>query len=406
MAGPEVDLLAGAVALLDDAVSLRRALHRRPELGLSLPGTQQAVLDALQELPVTVSAGRSVSSVVAVLQGEAGDGPTTLLRADMDALPLDEDSGVPFASAVPGAMHACGHDAHVAMLVGAVRLLADQRHHLRGRVVCMFQPGEEGHAGAAAMLDDGLLDTYGPVDRAFAIHATPVLPAGLVASRRGPLMASADAFRLEVTGRGGHASMPHDAVDPVPAACEIVTALQVMVTRRVPAFEPAVVTVTSIHAGTTVNVVPERVMIQGTVRAVSETSRQLALHGLEQVASHVAAAHGCTAAVAPAAPPYPVTVNDGPAVDAALDVARSLLGRPCVLTMPTPVMGAEDWSFVLDRVPGCMVFLGMAPPGVAHPAPNHSNRMVLDEPSMAAGIALHAAVALSSAGTTAPQAGA
>lgn len=390
-------LPAEARELLDATVALRRDIHRHPELGLTLPRTQQVVLDALDGLPLAVTTGRSVSSVVAVLQGDGGDGPTTLLRADMDALPLPEESGVPFASVVDGAMHACGHDAHVAMLVGALCLLSAHRDELRGRVVAMFQPGEEGFAGAAAMLDERLLEEHGPVDRAFAVHATPVLPAGMVASRPGAFMASADTFRIEVTGRGGHASMPHHALDPVPAACEIVAALQAMVTRRVPAFEPAVVTVASIHAGTTSNVVPERAVLEGTVRAVSEASRQTALEGLRRVAANVAAAHGCGASVAATAPAYPVTVNDPGAVDAALGVARRLFGAGAVVTLPYPVMGAEDWSFVLDRVPGCMVLLGMAPPGIAEPAPNHSNRMVIDEPSMATGIALHAAVALSPA---------
>lgn len=390
---PSADLLAEATALLDEAVVLRRQLHRRPELGLELPMTQQAVLEALEGLPVTVTSGRGISSVVAVLEGEGGAGPTTLLRADMDALPLTEETGLPYASEVPGVMHACGHDAHVAMLVAAARLLAARRPRLAGRVVFMFQPGEEGYAGAAAMVDEGLLEDHGPVHRAFALHATPMIPAGMVATRRGALMASADAFRVVVTGAGGHASMPHDAVDPVPVACEIVTALQTMVTRRVPAFDPVVLTVASVQAGTTNNVVPERALLLGTLRAVSETSRGIALEGLERVATHVAAAHGCRAEVAPGAAPYPVTVNDAAAVDGLLALATGLLGAGRAVEMPAPVMGAEDWSFVLQRVPGCMAFLGMAPKGVAHPAPNHSNRMVIDDSVMADGIALHAAVA-------------
>ncbi len=387
------ELRAEASALLEPATQLRRRLHEHPELGLELPRTQQAVIEALDGLPLTLETGASISSVIAVLDGDHR-GPTTLLRADMDALAMPEDTGLPFASRVDGAMHACGHDAHVAMLVGAARLLAARRATLDGRVVFMFQPGEEGHAGASIMLDEGLLDRHGPVDRAFAIHVTPIVPSGMVATRAGAILASADAFRIVVTGKGGHASMPHDSVDPIPVACEIVTALQAMVTRRVPAFDPAVVTVASIHSGTTSNVVPEVAILEGTVRAVSDPSRSLALEGLRRVAGNVAAAHLCTAEVVPTQPGYPVTVNDAGAADHVLGLAVQLFGPDRVVRMPSPVMGGEDWSFVLQRVPGSMAFLGMAPDGVEHPAPNHSNRMVIDEPAMAAGIALHAAVAL------------
>jgi amidohydrolase len=388
------EVRAEAADLLDDTVALRRRLHAHPELGLDLPGTQETVLDALDGLGLELSTGRATSSVTAVLEGGA-PGPTTLLRGDMDALPMPEDTGLSYASQVDGAMHACGHDAHTAMLVGAARLLAARRDRLAGRVVFMFQPGEEGFGGADVMLNEGLLETAGPVDRAFAIHVTPVLPSGLVAGRAGALMASADAFDVTVTGKGGHASMPYDAVDPVPVACEMVTALQTMVTRRVPAFDPAVLTVGSIVAGTTSNVIPETAVLKLTVRAVSATSRTLVLDGLRRVVEHVAAAHLCTAEVTPAQFGYPVTVNDAAAADHALGVAAGLLGAGQVARMPTPVMGAEDWSFVLEQVRGSMVFLGVGLPGLADPAPNHSNRMLLHEPAMAAGIALHAAVALS-----------
>jgi amidohydrolase len=395
MTYPPVDsaLLDEAEGGLPEAVALRRRLHAHPELGLELPLTQRAVLEALDGLGLEISVGERTTSVTAVLDGDR-PGPTTLLRGDMDALPMPEDTDLPFSSEVDGVMHACGHDAHVAMLAGAVRLLAARRHALAGRVVFMFQPGEEGFAGARLMLEEGLLERAGPVDRAFAIHITPLFPTGSVATRAGTLMASADSFTVTVTGRGGHASMPHDAVDPVPVACEIVTALQAMVTRRLPAFDPAVVTVASIRAGTTSNVIAERAVLEGTVRAVSESSREIALEGVRRVVEHVAAAHLCSAEVDVTEVGYPVTVNDEAAADRALRVATALVGPEHTLRMPTPVMGAEDWSFVLQRVPGSMVFLGAAPVGVDRPAPNHSNRMVIDEAAMATGIALLAAMAL------------
>ncbi len=394
---PQVDpaLLAEAGGQVDAAVELRRRIHKHPETGLDLPVTQEAVLDALDGLGWTLATGTGTTSVIATLDGDR-PGPTTLLRADMDALDMPEETGLEFASAVDGKMHACGHDGHVAMLVGAARLLAAHRSELGGRVVLMFQPGEEGYGGARVMISEGLLNTYGDVDRAFAIHITPMLPSGLVACRAGTMLASCDEFQVKVIGRGGHASMPHDATDPVPVACEIVTALQAMVTRVVPAFDPAVVTVTRIEAGTAFNVIPESVTCDGTIRSVSDESRDRAITGLRQVAEHVAAAHGCRAQVDLIEDRhYPVTVNDAGAADRTLAVATGLIGPERVVRMPSPVMGAEDWSYVLQRVPGSMAFLGAAPPGVAHPAPNHSNRMVIDEAALATGIALHAAMALS-----------
>ncbi len=388
------NLLAEAATHLPDVIALRRDLHRNPELGLHLPRTQQAIVDALSGLPLNITLGATISSVVAVLEGDR-PGPTTLLRGDMDALPLDEDTDVEFRSAVPGMMHACGHDAHVAMLVGAARLLSARRAELAGRVVFMFQPGEEGYDGASKMLDEGLLSAHGPVDRAFAIHVTPLLPSGMVATRPGPLLASSDSFEVTVTGKGGHASMPHDAVDPVPVACEVVLALQSMVTRRIPAADPAVLTVGSIRGGEAFNVIPERVHLRGTVRTLSEATRTKTLTGLRTVADGICAAHGCTATIAIPEVGYPVTVNQPAAVTHVLALAGELFGPGQSFELPAAIMGSEDWSYVLQQVPGCMAFLGLGPKGVADPAPNHSNRLVLDEDGMAHGIALHAAVALS-----------
>jgi len=235
--------------LLDDArelqprtVALRRSLHRHPEVGLQLPRTQQAILDAIGDLGLQVRTGSSVTSVVAVLDG-ASPGPTVLLRGDMDALPLHEDTGLEFASQVEGAMHACGHDTHVAMLAGAARLLAARRQDLAGRVVFMFQPGEEGLHGARYMLEEGLLDQAGegasPVGAAFALHISTQYESGTLNLRPGPAMASGDRIEMVVRGRSGHASAPYRALDPVPIACEIVQALQVLVTRKVDVFDPS-----------------------------------------------------------------------------------------------------------------------------------------------------------------------
>lgn len=391
------DLLAGARALQPRTVALRRTLHRRPELGLQLPHTRDAVLAALADLPLQVHLGAGVTSVVAVLEG-ARPGPTVLLRGDMDALPVTEESGVPFASEVDGCMHACGHDTHVAMLASAARLLAERRDALAGRVLLCFQPGEEGFHGARHMIDEGLLDRTGPAgrpERAYALHISATLPSGELHVRPGPLMAAADTFRVTVTGRGGHASAPHDALDPVPAAAAMVGALQTALGREVPAHDPAVVTVAHVLAGTTSNVIPETAHMEGTVRTLSAEVRRQVRDLVRRVCRHTALAHGCTAVV-DIEPGYPVTVNDPAAVEAVTGVGRALLGADRVHEMPTPIMGAEDFSYVLERVPGALAFLGGCPPG-ADPltaAPNHSNRVVFDEAALPAGVAVYAGLAL------------
>ncbi len=388
------DLLDGAKGFLPGVVELRRDLHLHPELGTDLPRTQAAVLEALDGLGLDVRTGSSLSSVVADLDGGAGDGPTILLRGDMDALPMPEDTGLEFASTVDGAMHACGHDAHTSMLVGAARLLAERRDELAGRVRFMFQPGEEGFGGAVQMIEEGVLDG---VDAAFALHVAPNLWSDWIVYRPGAAMASADVIEITVTGRGGHASTPHWAADPVPVACEVVLALQSMITRTVNAFDPAVLTIAKMRSGTTDNVIPESATLTGTLRAVSESTRHAVWDRIRQVADGVAAAHGCTAEVE-IVEGYPVTVNDGRFTKWASEIATDVLGPRSVAEMPSPVMGAEDFSYVLQQVPGAMFFLGVCPPDHPNPfeAPAcHSNRMVLNEDAMATGIAIHAAVATS-----------
>ena len=390
------DLLSAAYNDADRTIDLRRRLHRHPEIGLQLPQTQSTVLDALAELPVEVTTGKSVSSVVGVLRG-ARPGPTYLLRADMDALQVHEDTGLPFASEIPGAMHACGHDTHVAMLLGAARLLAERRDLLAGQVVFMLQPGEEGLHGARYMLEEGLLDVVpeAPVSGAFAMHIISNLPSGSINVRPGAMMAAADQWRMTVRGRGGHASMPHSAADPVPVAAEIVLALQSMVTRTVDVFDPAVVTVAHIAAGSRDNVIPEIAFLEGTIRTLSAERRRDVVAAVERVATHVAAAHDMTLQWEHIAG-YPVTVNDAGVAAQVLDTAAALLGERATALMPAPVMGAEDFSYVLQRVPGAMAFLGACPPGVEpETAPaNHSNLVVFDEEPLPAGVALYAQMAL------------
>lgn len=388
-------LLDAARALQPRTVSLRRQLHKHPELGLDLPKTQAAVRHALDGLGLHVTTGESCTSVTAVLNGER-PGPSVLLRGDMDALPLREDSGLAFASETGDTMHACGHDTHTAMLVSAARLLQSRRAALSGRVIFMFQPGEEGQHGARHMLEEGVLQAGGrPVESAFALHITSTAPSGVVMCRPGPMMASADAWTATVTGKGGHGAMPDRAIDPVPAAAAMVGALQTMVTRRFSVFDPAVITVGRITAGTTSNIIPETAELQGTVRTLSDAARALVREQIPLVCEHIAAAHGCTSTFR-VDTGYPVTRNDESVAPRVLDLAGAVLGQKNSSLMPEPLMAAEDFSYVLQQVPGAMAFLGACPPGVTpeEAAPNHSNRVHFDESAFAHGVALYAAFAL------------
>jgi hippurate hydrolase len=387
--------------LLDETVDLRRTLHQWPELGNDLPVTRENVLSALEGLPLGITLHETTSGIAAVLDG-GKPGPTVLLRGDMDALPMPEDTGLDFQSKVKGAMHACGHDTHTAMLVGAAKLLSARRQELPGRVLFMFQPGEEGFGGAEFMLDEGLLDlgaradgTESPVTGAYALHISTNLPSGWIASKGGAAMASADSMVITVTGRGGHASQPHAALDPIPVACEIVQALQMMVTRTIDVFDPSVVTVGRITAGTTNNVIPETAEIEGTIRAVSEKTRSKVRDGIRRVAEGVAAAHDAQVEIQ-FLDGYPVTVNNPGSAQFSLGVARAVLGDQQVVEMPHPIMGAEDFSYVLNRVPGSMMFLGGTPldRDLSKAAPNHSNRVYFDEHAMVDGMAVYAAMAM------------
>jgi len=382
---------AAGDALQPEMVQLRRAIHAEPELGLMTPMTTAKAKAALAGLPLEIVEGTSTTGFVAVLRGPA-NGRTVLLRGDMDALPLTEETGLPFTSQIDGAMHACGHDTHVAMLAGAAKALCANRDRLAGTVMFMFQPGEEGHHGARFMLDDGLLDPL--PDCAFALHISPNFPSGMFAGRSGPLLAAADKFYVHIKGKGGHASQPHDAVDPIPVAAEIVLALQSMVTRRVPAFDPIVLTVARIESGTTNNIIPERAEIEGTIRSFSESSRKAAHEGLHRIAANIGAAHMCEA-VEEIVPGFPVTNCDGRAVALAQATAEKLFGDHAWMTLKTPVMGAEDFSYVLNKVPGAMAFLGATPEGgdFRTCCALHSNRMTIDESVMARGVAMHCAYA-------------
>ncbi|MFC1409890.1 M20 family metallopeptidase [Streptacidiphilus sp. N1-12] len=388
-------LRESAAALQPGLVELRHALHREPEIGLELPLTQAKVLAALEGLPLTVTLGKQLSSVTAVLRGGL-PGPTVLLRGDMDALPVQETADLPYASQIAGAMHACGHDLHVTALVGAARLLCERRETLAGDVVFMFQPGEEGRGGAKVMIDEGLLQASGSLPvAAYALHVASSMPQGQVLGRTGTIMAAADTLEVTLRGRGGHGSSPHSALDPVPAACETVLALQTMVTRRFDAFDPVVVTTGLLRAGTINNVIPDDAYLETTVRSFSPQARDRVREESLRVVRGIAAAHGLEAE-AEYVDVYPVTVNDPTELAFAEATVRELLGPDRWTTMPQPLAGAEDFSFVAEQVPAAFVFLGACVDG-KDPATapyNHSPEAAFADAVLADGAALLAALAV------------
>jgi amidohydrolase len=418
-----VDLLDDARTLADDLTALRRALHAEPETGLALPRTQERVLAELAGLPLEVRTGEQVGSVVAVLRGtgssetgtatetgtasgtetgtESGAGtgqrPTVLLRADMDALPVAERTGLDFA-ATNGAMHACGHDLHTTMLIGAARLLSTHRDRLSGDVVLMFQPGEEGHDGARYMIDEGVLEASGrTADAAYALHVTSaIFDSHTVATRPGAFMAASDVLHVQVIGAGGHGSQPHLAQDPTVVAAEIVIALQTLVTRQFDAFDPVVITVGSLHAGIQHNVISERAEIVATVRSFSPEAQRKVAERAVRLCRGIAEAHGLSADVR-WQEQYPVTVNDDAQAGFVEWIAGELLGPRRLRPMRAPLAGSEDFSRVLQAVPGAMAFLGATPPG-ADPATapfNHSAFADFDEAVLPDGAALLAQLAIS-----------
>jgi hippurate hydrolase len=395
-----VRTLALAQDIGPDLVAFRRELHRIPELGLELPLTQQAVLRALDGLDLEVQLGRSLSSVVAVLRGRGGnpqaDRPVVLLRGDMDALPVTEDLPLEYVSRHEGLMHACGHDLHVAGLVGAARILHELRDELEGDVVFMFQPGEEGPGGARPMLDEGLLEAAGRrVDAAYALHVySAEYPLGTWFGRPGPLMAAADEVRVRVVGEGGHGSQPFRAKDPIPVACEMVVALQTLVTRQFDVFDPVVITVGKFVGGTKDNIIPDDAVFEATVRSLSPESRAEVSRRIEALVTGIAAGHGLTVEVTHV-PGYPVTVNDETEYAFAQATITDLFGADRYCHQRDPEMGSEDFSFVGELVPSAYVNLSACPATDFEHAPdNHSPRAEFDDSVVPDAAALLAELAL------------
>ncbi|MQY21381.1 M20 metallopeptidase family protein [Nocardia macrotermitis] len=348
-------------ALQADLVRLRRAIHRDPELGLDLPRTRRRVLDALAGLPLELTLGQELGSVTAVLRG-GRPGPAVLLRGDMDALPLAERTGLDYASRVE-AMHACGHDLHTAMLVGAAHLLARRRENLSGDVIFMFQPGEEGQDGAARMIREGVLEAAGaPPIAAYAIHVMSArFPHGVLTTRPGALLAGGDLLHVTVRGKGGHGSAPHLARDTIGAAAAMITALPGLLTRTVAPQDTAVLTIGAIHAGSAGNVIPDSTEFRGTLRWHTPEIRDALRAGLSGTCRSIGHAFGVEAD-AHVTPYVTATVNDAAEAAFAADVATALHGPHRFEELPQPLCAGEDFSNILDHIPGAMILLGTCPP--------------------------------------------
>jgi hippurate hydrolase len=370
----------------EQIIALRRDIHREPELGFDTERTAQKVLAALDGLPLDIETGVARNGIVATLWG--GEGPTVALRADMDALPIEEETGLPCSSEIEGRMHACGHDGHTSMLVGAAHALSqrDLRDRLNGTVKFVFQPAEEGGGGGRVMVDEGVADDVASI---FALHLWPGLPFGKVATKAGPIMAAADAFEMEIRGSGGHGAMPHLAADAVVIAAQVVTTLQTVVSREIDPVEPAVLTVGEIGAGTAFNIIPEKARLGGTVRTLNPDLRERMPGRIEALARGVAKGMRGDANLDYTFS-YPVTVNEEAAADRVLEVAEDLFGAESVLELPNPSMGAEDFAFYLEKVPGAFIWLGIG----EEVSGLHTPKFAFDEKVLPRGSALLAALAL------------
>ncbi len=368
-------ILNRAAELQNEVAAWRQDLHRNPELNFDVFKTAAFVKAKLEEFGCDeIVTGLGKTGVVGIIEGRLGAGETIGLRADMDALPLNEVSGKPYASTTPGKMHACGHDGHTAMLLGAAKYLAETRN-FAGRVAVIFQPAEEGGGGGNEMVKDGMMERFS-ISRVFGMHNMPGLPVGKFAIRPGPIMAATAEFTITVSGRGGHAAMPHVSVDPIVAGAAIVGALQTIVSRTADPIEALVVSVTKFHAGDAYNIIPETAEIAGTVRTLKKEMAAIAEKRIREICAGVAAAHGARVEIDYDSN-YPVTVNDPGETTFATGVAREIAGEPNVEPATPPVMGGEDFSYMLEARPGAFIFIGNGnSAGLHHPAYDFNDEVI------------------------------
>jgi hippurate hydrolase len=348
-----------------DMTAWRRHLHTIPELMFECHNTAAFVVECLREFGITeIHEGIATTGIVAIIEGQ-GAGPTIGLRADMDALPMQEETGLPYASTIPGMMHACGHDGHTTMLLGAARYLAETRN-FKGRVALIFQPAEESGGGGEVMVKEGILDTF-DIKEVYALHNAPGTPVGHFYTEPGPIMAAADDFDIHITGKGGHGAMPHETADPVMAAVGIATAIQTIVSRNNYSQDNLVVSVTQIHTGSADNIIPDKAYLNGTVRTFDRAVQGMVLARLEEIVAGQAATYGVDAYIDYHVG-YPATINDADRTAFAAAVAREISGDAGVNANAGPEMGAEDFAFLLEKRPGSYLFVGNGDTaGLHHP---------------------------------------
>jgi amidohydrolase len=377
-----MNAFAQAQRLYEQLVSWRRDFHMHPELGCEEHRSAGIIAGVLRGLGFDVQEGIAQTGVVGLLHN--GQGPVIMTRVDMDALPVQEENDVPYVSRVPGRMHACGHDAHMAIGLGIATLMVQHRDAWQGTLKMIFQPGEEGMNGAEKMVKAGVLDNPRP-EAILAIHVWNLMPVGTIAATNGPVMAAAEAWKVTITGKGGHAAMPEDTIDPVVVAAMIVNNLQTIVSRNVSARETAVVTVGMLRAGDAFNVIPSTAELRGTVRTYALDVRKIVLQRLEEVIQGTAAMMGATATLE-WMPNTPAVINDAKITGLVQEVVRDLFG-PDALETEERTMGSEDASFFLQEVPGCYLFIGSAPPG-EQGVPHHNARFDIDEHALVNGVAV------------------
>lgn len=379
-----------AAALADQLVADRRHFHRHPELGFQERDTAAYVAERLHKLAIDHQTGIAQTGVVGLIQG-AHPGRTVLLRADMDALPLTEETGAEYASERPGAMHACGHDGHTAILLGVAEILSQRRDQIHGTVKLVFQPAEEGPGGAAPMIASGVMEAP-HVDACFGLHLANEAPVGDIVVQGGPVQASADTFDIVVHGVGGHGAMPEQTVDAVAIGAAIVNELQRIISREVSPRDTAVVTVGSFHAGTRHNIIAKRAVLEGTVRTLNAETRAFLQRRISEVATHVAQAHRATCDVSFGLG-YPITINDETMAAFARGVAQTIVA-PEHVHGAQPIMGSEDMSYFLNAAPGCFAYLGSANPARNLNHPHHSPLFDFDEACLPIGVELLSQLAI------------
>ncbi len=380
---------SAAAALVPEIQALRHELHQHPEIRFEEHWTSDRIAAYLTELGIPHTRGHAKGTgIVATIRGEGQR--CVALRADMDALEIQEETGLPYASTIPERMHACGHDGHSSMLCGAARILWERREQLAGTVKCIFQPAEEIAAGGRFIVEEGLLDD---VDGVFAQHCWPGLPCGSVAIGTGPVMASADFFRITVQGKGGHGANPGAAIDPVVVAAHIVTALQTIVSRETDPWSAVVVSVARIDSGFASNIIPDTAVMEGTFRALSPETRQHTREAITRIATNVAQAFRATAHVESEGPGYPVLINDVAMGELAQTAAKGAFGSEQVIPVTHPYMTAEDFAYYLQKVPGAFIFLGNDTPDALAPPSLHSPRFIFNDEALAVGMESLATVA-------------